>query len=159
MAVCRPRVEIGKGTYPFSAIPQMERSALVEIRSGLITGSFSRRAVKNEGRIEALFFLYFLALLVSALLERDLHRARLLPSDIQEPYHFTSTRVSWLSGARNWRIPDRINPRGRKGRPDTPHLRYPRKRPSASVGGSPRRGPIRTWASRPAACPCSPPKP
>jgi len=31
--------------------------------------------LKNEGRIEALFFLYFVALLVSALLERDLHRA------------------------------------------------------------------------------------
>jgi len=31
--------------------------------------------LKNEGRIEALFFLYFLALLLSALLERDLHRA------------------------------------------------------------------------------------
>jgi transposase len=31
--------------------------------------------LKNEGRIEALFFLYFAALLVQALIERDLHRA------------------------------------------------------------------------------------
>ena len=31
--------------------------------------------LKNEGRIEALFFLYFIALLVSAPMERDLHRA------------------------------------------------------------------------------------
>ena len=31
--------------------------------------------LKNEGRIEALFFLYFVALLLSALLERELHRA------------------------------------------------------------------------------------
>lgn len=31
--------------------------------------------LKNEGRIEALFFLYFVALLVQALIERDLHRA------------------------------------------------------------------------------------
>jgi transposase len=30
--------------------------------------------LKNEGRIEALFFLYFVALLITALLERDLHR-------------------------------------------------------------------------------------
>lgn len=31
--------------------------------------------LKNEGRIEALFFLYFVALLLQALIERDLHRA------------------------------------------------------------------------------------
>ncbi len=31
--------------------------------------------LKNQGRIEALFFLYFVALLVTALLERELHRA------------------------------------------------------------------------------------
>lgn len=31
--------------------------------------------LKNEGRIEALFFLYFVALLIQALIERDLHRA------------------------------------------------------------------------------------
>jgi transposase len=31
--------------------------------------------LKNEGRVEALFFLYFVALLVQALIERDLHRA------------------------------------------------------------------------------------
>ena len=31
--------------------------------------------LKNEGRIEALFFLYFLALLVQALIERELRRA------------------------------------------------------------------------------------
>jgi len=31
--------------------------------------------LKNEGRVEALFFLYFVALFLSALLERDLHRA------------------------------------------------------------------------------------
>jgi len=31
--------------------------------------------LKNEGRIEALFFLYFVALLVQALMARDLHRA------------------------------------------------------------------------------------
>lgn len=31
--------------------------------------------LKNEGRIEAIFFLYFVALLVQALIERDLHRA------------------------------------------------------------------------------------
>jgi transposase len=30
--------------------------------------------LKNEGRIEALFFLYFVTLLVQALIERDLHR-------------------------------------------------------------------------------------
>lgn len=31
--------------------------------------------LKNEGRIEALFFVYFLALLVQALIERELRRA------------------------------------------------------------------------------------
>ena len=31
--------------------------------------------LKNEGRIEALFFLYFVALLVQALIERELRRA------------------------------------------------------------------------------------
>ncbi len=31
--------------------------------------------LKNEGRIEALFFLYFLALLVQALIEREIRRA------------------------------------------------------------------------------------
>ena len=31
--------------------------------------------LKNEGRIEALFFIYFLALLVQALIERELRRA------------------------------------------------------------------------------------
>jgi transposase len=31
--------------------------------------------LKNEGRIEALFFLYFVTLLVGALLEREVHRA------------------------------------------------------------------------------------
>jgi transposase len=31
--------------------------------------------LKNEGRVEALFFLYFIALLLAALMERDLHRA------------------------------------------------------------------------------------
>ena len=31
--------------------------------------------LKNEGRIEALFFLYFLALLIQALIERELRRA------------------------------------------------------------------------------------
>ena len=31
--------------------------------------------LKNEGRIEALFYLYFLVLLVQALIERELRRA------------------------------------------------------------------------------------
>jgi transposase len=39
--------------------------------------------LKNEGRIEALFFLYFVTLLVQALIERDLHRA-MARQDIKE---------------------------------------------------------------------------
>lgn len=39
--------------------------------------------LKNEGRIEALFFLYFVALLITSLLERDLQRA-MVREEIEE---------------------------------------------------------------------------
>ena len=44
-------------------------------RAGSIQSKPAPVLLKNEGRIEALFFVYFLALLVQALIERELRQA------------------------------------------------------------------------------------
>jgi len=49
--------------------------------------------LKNEGRIEALFFLYFIALLVQALIERELRKA-MAAQDIEEIPLYPEDRVS-----------------------------------------------------------------
>ena len=49
--------------------------------------------LKNEGRIEALFFLYFIALLVQALIERELRKA-MAAQRIEEIPLYPEERVS-----------------------------------------------------------------
>jgi transposase len=48
--------------------------------------------LKNEGRVEALFFLYFLALLAQALLERELRRAMRGAGIRELPLYLSSSR-------------------------------------------------------------------
>jgi len=54
---------------------------------------FAPVLLKNEGRIEALFVLYFLALLVQALIERELRRA-MYREGIQELPLYSEERCS-----------------------------------------------------------------
>ena len=54
-----------------------KRQPAIEKRFGHLKGTLeiAPALLKNEGRIEALFLIYFLALLVQALIERELRRA------------------------------------------------------------------------------------
>jgi transposase len=70
---------------PADVLDAHKRQPTIEKRFGHLKGvlEIAPALLKNEGRIEALFLIYFLALLVQALIERELRRA-MLQRDINE---------------------------------------------------------------------------
>jgi transposase len=72
-----PLIGNDRGLSPRQVLEAHKRQPVIEKRfeQGKSVHEVAPVLLKNEGRIEALFFLYFLALLVQALIERELRQA------------------------------------------------------------------------------------